>query len=105
MGTYLYEQLQKLYEHPSVGDIRGGMGLIAAVELVSDRESKTPFPAGAGLAKKLPPALYERNLISFRAGDIISICPPLTINKDEIDFMVSVIDEALPEVEKDLGMS
>ena len=105
LGTYLYEQLQKLYEHPSVGHVRGGMGLIAAVELVSDRETKAPFPASAALAKKIPPALYERNLVSFRAGDLISICPPLSINKDEIDFMVSVIDEALTEIEKDLGLT
>ncbi|HJM54502.1 MAG TPA: aminotransferase class III-fold pyridoxal phosphate-dependent enzyme [Dehalococcoidia bacterium] len=105
LGMYLYEQLQKLYEHPSVGDVRGGMGLIAAVELVGDRENKTPFPASAGLAKKLPPAMYERNLVSFRAGDLISICPPLSIDKDEIDFMVNVIDEALTEVEKDLGLA
>ena len=81
------------------------MGLIAAVELVSDRETKASFPASAALAKKLPPALYERNLVSFRAGDLISICPPLSISKDEIDFMVSVIDEALTEIEKDLGLT
>jgi len=36
---------------------------------------------------------------------LISICPPLSINKDEIDFMVSVIDEALTEIEKDLGLT
>jgi adenosylmethionine-8-amino-7-oxononanoate aminotransferase len=104
MGTYLFEQLQDLYKHKSVGDVRGGLGLLAAVELVSDRESKTPFPAEAGLASKLPKMLFDRNIVSFRAGDIISICPPLSINKDEVDFIVSAIDGALDELEADLGI-
>lgn len=104
MGTYLYEQLQSLRAHESVGDVRGGLGLLAAVELVADRDSKTPFPAEAGLAKKLPKLLFDRNMVSFRAGDVITLCPPLSINKDEIDFIVSAIDGALDELENDLGI-
>jgi adenosylmethionine-8-amino-7-oxononanoate aminotransferase len=104
MGTYLYEQLQGLFSHKIVGDVRGGLGLLAAVELVSDRESKTPFPVEAGLATKLPKLLIERNIVSFRAGDVISLCPPLSINKDEIDFIVSAIDSALDALESDLGI-
>jgi adenosylmethionine-8-amino-7-oxononanoate aminotransferase len=103
MGTYLYDQLQSLYSHKIVGDIRGGLGLLAAVELVADRESKTPFPAEAGLAKKLPKMLFDRGIVSFRAGDLISLCPPLSISKGEIDFIVSAVDGALEELENDLG--
>jgi adenosylmethionine-8-amino-7-oxononanoate aminotransferase len=104
MGTYLYEQLQTLFSHKSVGDVRGGLGLLAAVELVADRETKTPFPASAGLASKLPKMLFDRNIVSFRAADVIAICPPLSINKDEVDFIVSAIDGALDELESDLGI-
>jgi len=104
MGTYLYEQLQGLFSHKIVGDVRGGLGLLAAVELVSDRESKTPFPAEAGLATKLPKLLIDRKIVTFRAGDVISLCPPLSINKDEIDFIVSAIDDALDALESDLGI-
>ena len=103
MGTYLYEQLHKLYNRKIVGDVRGGLGLLAAVELVADRDSKTAFPPGAGLAKKLPKMLFDRNIVSFRAGDVISICPPLCISKGEIDFIVSAIDSALEQLESDLG--
>jgi 4-aminobutyrate--pyruvate transaminase len=78
--------------------------LLAAVELVADRDSKTPFPAESGLASKLPKMLFDRNIVSFRAGDVIAICPPLSINKDEIDFIVSAIDGALDELESDLGI-
>lgn len=104
MGTYLYEKLQDLYSHRIVGDVRGGLGLLAAVELVADREGKKPFPAEAGLAKKLPKMLFDRNMVSFRAGDVIAICPPLSISRDEIDFIVDAIDGALGELEGELGV-
>lgn len=104
MGTYLFERLQKLYDHRVVGDIRGGMGLLAAVELVADREAKTPFPASANLARRLPAMLYEKKLVSFRAGDVISICPPLIATRDEIDFLVNVLDETIGEIESELGV-
>ncbi|MDA1280748.1 MAG: aspartate aminotransferase family protein [Chloroflexi bacterium] len=104
MGTYLYEQLQTLFSHNIVGDVRGGLGLLAAVELVSDRKSKSPFPAAAGLATKMPKMLFDRNIVTFRAGDVISLCPPLSINKEEIDFIVDAIDGALEELEIELGV-
>ena len=105
MGDYLFERLQGLYEHEIVGDVRGGLGLLAAVELVQDRESKTPFPPDAGLAKKVPQLLFDRQLVSFRAGDLITLCPPLSITSEEIDFVVDAIDGALAELESDLGIS
>ena len=97
MGDYLYEQLQTLYEHPIVGDVRGGMGLLAAVELVQDRDTKEKFPAEAQLAPKLT-AIMEKNGLLGRAGDIISLSPPLTITKDEVDFVVKALDDTLEEV-------
>ncbi len=103
MGDYLFEQLQRLREHEIVGDIRGGLGLLAAVELVKDRDTKERFPAAAGLPKRLPSILYERKLVSFRAGDVISICPPLIIDRDEVDFLVDVLDGALAQMSKELS--
>ena len=103
-GEYLLERLETLYEHPSVGNVRG-LGLLAAVELVEDRDSKEAFPASAGLMSRLPKKLYDKKIVSFRAGDIIAICPPLSISEDEVDFIVSALDEAIGEVEAELGVS
>jgi adenosylmethionine-8-amino-7-oxononanoate aminotransferase len=105
MGTYLYEKLQELRKHKIVGDIRGGLGLLAVVELVQDRSAKKPFPKEAGLGKKLPNMLYDRKMISFRAADLISMCPPLSINRSEVDFMVGALDDAIGKLQKDLGVS
>ena len=102
MGDYLYEKLQKLYDHKIVGDVRGGLGLLAAVELVNDRSTKTSFAPNIGLGKILSKILYDHKLISFRAGDIISIFPHLSISKDEVDFLISALDESLAELSKEL---
>ena len=99
MGEYMYEQLQTLYEHRIVGDVRGGKGLICAVEIVKDRDTRERFPKEAALEKKLTPIFSRRRLLG-RAGDIISLAPPLSITKDEVDLLVREVDGAIGEVEQ-----
>ncbi len=101
MGEYLYQQLQTLYKHPIVGDVRGGKGLLAAVELVKDRDTKEYFPKDANLKGKVHKAMSDRGLMG-RAQDVIWFSPPLCITKDEIDHLVSQYDQVLDEVEKQL---
>ena len=103
MGDYLLEQLQTLYEHPIVGDVRGGKGLLCAVELVKDRETKERFPADAKLGSRMGLLMREHNLLG-RWGDVISLCPPLTITKDEVDHLVDAIGSIIGQLENDLGV-
>ena len=100
MGGYLYEQLQTLYEHRIVGDVRGGMGLIAAVELVKDRETKEKFPKEAELSKKINPLMAKHGLMGRVAGDVISLAPPLCITRDETDYLVTSLNAVLTELEE-----
>ena len=76
-------------------------GLLAAVELVKDRDTKEKFPKEAKLGEKLNKIMNERGLLG-RAGDIISISPPLCITKDEVDWLVQQLDEGIAEVESQL---
>jgi adenosylmethionine-8-amino-7-oxononanoate aminotransferase len=99
MGDRLYEGLQALYEHRIVGDVRGGMGLLAAVELVKDRDTKEKYPKEAELAKKLGQAFGRHGILGMRIGDVISIAPPLCITGDEIDELVSELNEVVVEVQ------
>jgi len=57
-----------------------------------------------GLAQRLPKMLYDRGLVSFRAGDIIAMCPPLTVTKDDVDFIVNSLDETIGALERDIGI-
>ena len=101
MGTYMYEQLQTLYEHPIVGDVRGGMGLLCAVELVKDRDTKESFPAEAKLSEKIAPLMNEHNLLG-RPGNSIYLAPPLCITRDEVDHVVSQVDSVITKLEAQL---
>ena len=101
MGDYLFEKLQSLYEHRIVGDVRGGMGLLAALELVQDRDTRQSFPKESQLAPKVNALMNQHGLLG-RGGDIISLAPPLNVTSDEIDYLVDQIDQILTELETQL---
>ena len=101
LGDYLFERLQGLYEHPIVGNVTGGKGLLASLELVADRTTRQRFPETAKLAKKLQPLLNRHGLLG-RAGDVILMAPPLCATKDEIDHLVEQLDQILGELTESL---
>ena len=102
MGQYLFDRLQVLYRHPFVGDIRGGKGLFAAVELVKDRETRERFPAALGVGDKITDLLASHDLVT-RADNVIPILPPLITTSDDVDFIVEGIDRALSDFAQELG--
>lgn len=93
MGAYLMERLEELRAHPTVGDVRG-VGLLTGVELVKNKEKKEAFGRGHGFTDRITQLLDERGLIT-RVWAVAHIAPPLTVTKDEIDTMVTMLDEAL----------
>src|SRR5262249_40937991 len=65
MGDRLHQGLQgALGDHPNVGDIRGGKGLLAAVELVADRATKENFPGDLKIAARLRSEMTKRGVIT-----------------------------------------
>ena len=101
MGEYLKERLEELRNHPSVGDVRG-VGLLQAIEVVKNKEAKTPFGKNDKFCKVLGQKVLEKGLIT-RTWNIIHFAPPLVVTRDEIDRMVSIVDESLTEVEKEFA--
>ncbi|MEX0666929.1 MAG: aminotransferase class III-fold pyridoxal phosphate-dependent enzyme, partial [Acidimicrobiia bacterium] len=89
-------------DHPRVGDIRG-LGLLVAVELVSDRATKEPFERSEAVTERLLAACLENGLIVYPAskgadgtnGDAVLFGPPLTISDPEVDAVVERFTEAL----------
>ena len=105
MGAYFKEQLAGLKaEHPTIGDVRG-IGLLLAVELVSDRETKAKFPPDTKIATRLNEKFRKHGLIFRVNSEILSIGPPLCITRDEVDAIVRAIDLSLGEVEDELGVT
>ena len=101
-GAHLQRRLQELRSHEIVGDVRG-LGLIAGVEFVRDRESKQLFDPASGVARRVWLAAMESGVI-FRplAGDVIATSPPFVITIKEIDRLVEVLDAAIGTVSKQL---
>lgn len=99
-AVYLHEQLEKaLGSHKNVGEIRH-IGLINALELVIDRESKRPFPASKRIGWQIFRVALELGLVLRPIGDVLYFNPPLTIDKATIDKAVARCATA---VEKILG--
>jgi 4-aminobutyrate--pyruvate transaminase len=85
MGDYLHARLGELRDHESVGEVRG-TGLIAAVEVVKDKASKTPDPDMAKRATKL--AEHNGLIVRNVAGNALAMCPPLIITREQVDEIV-----------------
>jgi taurine--2-oxoglutarate transaminase len=102
MGEVLADELPRLADrHPAIGEVRG-KGLFWGVELVLDRESREPLvpfnASGEAIAPvaQLMKAAMERGLYLMTHWNVIMICPPLTITREELDEGLGILDEALP---------
>ena len=104
MGAYLYERLQTLRKHQIVGDVRGGMGLLCALELVKDRSTGEQFPKEAELDKLAVQAMRANRMLG-RAGNVIPIAPPLCVTRDEIDVAVARLEEVVKSLGEQLSVA
>ena len=102
-GARLLAGLDTLRDHPLVGDVRG-RGMLAAVELVTNKDKKTPLPASVQPATRLFDRAWEQGLIvrSFAQG-ILAYAPPLCCTDADIDAIVDrtrrVLDLTLEDPE------
>lgn len=94
MGEYLQSRLAELNDIEAVGEVRGA-GLIGAVELVEDRESRTP---AISLAKAATLASQENGLIVRNvAGNALAVCPPLIINTEQVDELMDKLRRSIEQ--------
>ncbi len=102
-GARLMAGLEGLKDHPLVGDVRG-RGMLAAVELVTDKEKKTPLPAEVQPATRLFDRAWEEGLVirSFAQG-VFGYAPPLCCTDEDIDGIIertkAVLDRTLEDPE------
>ena len=89
------KRLQALATHPLVGNARG-VGLLGAVELVADKETKKPFDPKSGAAAHAAAMCQDEGLITRNIfGDALALCPPLVITADEINEMFDALERGL----------
>ncbi len=99
VGAHLLERLRRSFgDSPIAGEIRG-LGMLAAIEVVRDRESRTPFPNLADPAW-ISGRAFERGLIARALFQCIALAPPLCATRAEVDRMVDVLESIWPEAER-----
>ncbi len=90
--------LLKPLEHlPHVGDVRQ-LGLMAGIELVQDRDSRTPFPARQRVARRVILKARERGVIIRPLDDTVALMPPLPISYGELKRLAGAAAWAIREV-------
>ncbi|HWJ44927.1 MAG TPA: aminotransferase class III-fold pyridoxal phosphate-dependent enzyme, partial [Gaiellaceae bacterium] len=98
MGGVFAGKLRDLQDrHPSIGDVRG-LGCFWGLELVKNRETRemlVPFNATGEPIARLQKAALEAGLYLMTHWNVVMVCPPLTITREEIDEGIAILDEAL----------
>jgi len=98
LASPFHDGLRKLGDSPIVGEVRG-VGLIAAVELVRNKQTKESFPAPAAIAAHFVERAHAHGLVLRALGEAVALCPPLTIEPDEIDELLARFSRALRDTE------
>ncbi|NPC58176.1 aminotransferase class III-fold pyridoxal phosphate-dependent enzyme [Caenimonas sp. S4] len=84
---------------PIVGEVRG-VGMMAAVEFMTDPKTKTRFDPALKVGARISQACRDRGLLAraMPHGDILGFSPPLTMSVAEVDEMVGIAAEATEQV-------
>ena len=97
-GAELIRNLeQSCGSHPNVGEVRG-KGLMAAVEVVADRETRELFPASEKVGPRLLKAIDERGVFSRLRGDVFVCAPPVCSTSADLAQIADAVAGALAEV-------
>jgi len=102
MGDVLHRRLDGLRALPHVGDVRG-IGLVAGVEFVEDKETRAPFARSLRFAETFTEAAQEAGLVVWpnvghadgENGDLVMIAPPFVVTEEQIDELVTLFQAAL----------
>jgi adenosylmethionine-8-amino-7-oxononanoate aminotransferase len=93
-GELLLDALcSRLGAHPHVGEIRG-KGLMCAVELVKDRDTKAPFAPEEQVGARIHAEAAARGLFSRFRGDVFLLAPPFVTPDDVLDRIAEILAAA-----------
>ncbi|MHB1950061.1 MAG: adenosylmethionine--8-amino-7-oxononanoate transaminase [Acidiferrobacteraceae bacterium] len=94
LSAHLARRMQDLAAHPHVRNVRQ-TGLVAALDLVGDRESGTPYPLSERRGRRACDHALTRGALLRPLGDVLYIMPPYIITPEEIDQLVDALYEGI----------
>jgi 4-aminobutyrate---pyruvate transaminase len=98
VGPRLIAGLRTLTDHPLVGHA-DGVGLIAGLELVTDKASRRLFPAEARISSVIDQCARKNGLVVRVIGNRIALSPPLIITAAEVDELLLRLRRTLDDIE------
>src|SRR5690606_6643864 len=96
-GAYFQRSLREaLSDHPMVGEVRG-VGLLAAVEFVADKDTKEPFDPALKIGPQTAAAALDEGMIvrAMPHGDMLGFAPPLIVKRSDVDTIVGMTERAV----------
>ena len=101
VGPYFEEQLSTLLDLPIVGDVRGHKFMMCVVN-VQNKKTKEFFAPEVNISKRISNHCEDLNLIVRPIMDLNVLSPPLTMTRDDVDFVVATLRKAIELTMDDL---
>jgi adenosylmethionine-8-amino-7-oxononanoate aminotransferase len=89
----LFDGVSSLRDHPLVGESRGGVGLLAAIDFAPDALEARP-----AIAQDVFRHARERGVIVRPLATGVAVSPPLTVQAEHVDLLVETVRAALDDV-------
>lgn len=103
IGPYLQRRLREAFaDHPLVGEVRG-VGLLAAIELVSDKKLRSFFPRDLDVGTHCRNYCFGSGLVMRAIRDTMVLSPPLVITEAEVEDIIARAKDAIDRTAKDFG--
>jgi adenosylmethionine-8-amino-7-oxononanoate aminotransferase len=94
IGPYFEQQLETLSDLEIVGDVRG-KHLMMCVENVANKETKELFDGAVNIGARVADQCEKRGLIVRPVGHLNVLSPPLTLTREQIDDMVTILRDGI----------
>lgn len=112
-GAQLLRGLEGMAKRHAIMDRVSGLGLMVGFECVKDKATKTPFPTSTPLSKMIEKEALKLGLVIFPCfgcidgveGHMVMLGPPLVISEKQIDELLAILEKAVTEVERQLGIA
>lgn len=101
LGAYFEEQVKTLIDLPIVGDVRGRKYMMC-IENVADKVTKELINPDAKVGNRIADHCQARGLIVRPLAHMNVLSPPLTLSKENIDFLVATLRESIEATMEDL---
>lgn len=99
VSPYFHQRLNEFNDYENIGETRG-IGLMAALEMVKNKETKESFDGNLNMGDKVANLSIDNGLICRPLGPSIVLCPQFIISKSQIDDMFDMLHDTLKKIFK-----